>query len=132
MSTATATTPKLSAEQARKLHDADVVVKRLRAQLEDAQKNLGDLQERYRDRIPVSQDPDEAAKGIRVTLVAGVVVRVAPSVSADSFSLKRYTDLEHQITAAMREAIKPGKPYDRWTIKAAAGPKKLNAVEPTS
>ncbi len=123
--------PKLSADQARKLHDADVTVKRLRAQLEDAERHLGELKDRYRDRIPVSDDPEEAAKEIRVATVAGVTIRVAPFVSADSFSLRRYTDLGHQITAAMREAIKAGKPYDRWTIKAAAGPKKLGAVEPT-
>ncbi len=127
----TAIAPKLSADQARKLHDADVFVKRLRAQLEDAQKHLGELQDRYRDRIPVSEDLEEAAKGIRVAIVAGVIVRVAPAVSADSFSLRRYTDAGHAVTPEMREAIKPGKPYDRWTIKAAAGPKKLNAVEPT-
>jgi hypothetical protein len=126
-----ATAPKLSADQARKLHDADVAVKRLRAQLDAQEKHLRELQDRYRERIPVSDDADEAAKGIRITTVGGVVIRVAPAVSADSFSLKRYVDAGHQITAAMREAIRPGKPYDRWTIKAAAGPKKLGAVEPT-
>jgi hypothetical protein len=126
-----AAAPKLSADQARKLHDADVAVKRLRAQLEAAEKHLGELKDRYRDRIPLSDDLDEASKGIRVATVSGVTIRVAPAVSADSFSLKRYTDLGHAITAAMREAIKAGKPYDRWTIKATAGPKKLNAVEPT-
>lgn len=129
---ATATTPALlSADQARRLHDADVKVKQLRAQLEDAERKLGEVKDRYRDRIPLSDDINEAAKNIRVTTVAGVTIRVAPSVSADSFSLKRYVDAGHQITDEMREGITTGKPYDRWTIKAAAGPKKLGAVEPT-
>lgn len=127
----TATAPKLSAEQARRLHDADVAVKRLDAALAEAKKDLGKLKDRYLERIPVSEDLKEAGKGIRVTTVGGVVIRVAPSVSADSFSLKRYVDAGHAITAAMREAIKAGTPYDRWTIKAAAGPKKLGAVEPS-
>lgn len=126
-----ATAVKLSAEQARKLHDQDVLVKKLRAQLEIAEEKLGDLEDRYRARIPLSEDGEEAAKGILATTVGGVAIRVAPCVSADSFSMKRYTDAGHAVTPAMRDAIKPGRPYDRWTIKPAAGPKKLNAVEPT-
>lgn len=129
--TTAATASRLSAEQARRLHDADVKVKRLDAALLEAKKDLGKLKDRYIDRIPVSEDLEEAAKGIRVATVGGVSIRVAASVSADSFSLKRYVDAGHAITAAMREAIKPGTPYDRWTIKATAGPKKIGAVEPS-
>lgn len=126
-----ATAPKLTADQARRLHDADVMVKRLAAQLDDAKKHLGELEKRYIERIPVSEDLEEAAKGIRLAIAGGVSIRVAPMVSADSFSLKRYVDAGHQVTDEMRDAIKPGKPYDRWTIKPAAGPKKLGAVEPS-
>lgn len=121
---------KLSADQARRLHSADVQLRRAKASLEDAGRHMADLQERYRDKIPLSDDVDEAAKGILTTEVAGVTVRVAPTVSADSFSMRRYTDAGHHVTDEMREAIKAGKEYDRWTIKATAGPKHLDAVEP--
>lgn len=126
-----ATATKLEARQARVLHDADVAVKQLEAKLDDAKAKRAELFARYRDRVPLSDDATEAAKGIRTATIGGVIIRVAPSVSADSFSMKRYVDAGHAITAAMLEAIKPGRPYDRWTIKAAAGPKKLGAVEPT-
>jgi hypothetical protein len=56
-----------------------------------------------------------------------VVVRVSPAVSGESFSLKRYADAGHRITAAMRSAIQPGRPYERWTVKRADGPPKLAA-----
>lgn len=128
---ATATTPKLTAAQARKLHDTEVAVLQLEAQVKLAKATRDELRERYRDRLQLSADPKEAEKGILTAIAGGVIVRVSPTVSADSFSLKRYTDLGHQVTAAMREAIAPGKPYDRWTVKAQAGPKKIGAVEPT-
>ena len=130
MSTVTAP-PRLSAEQARKLHDADVAVAKLRAQLKIAEKTLNELEERYHPRIALSDDPGEAAKGIRVAEAGGVHVRVAPFTTAERFSLKAYREAGHKITAAMRDCISAGKPAARWTIKAVDGPKKLGAVEPT-
>lgn len=123
-------TSKLDARQARVLHDADVHVKRVRAQLQEAEEKLAEIKVCYRDRIPGSPDLEEAQKGICIATVGGVTIRVAPAVTADSFSLKRYTDAGHPVTDEMTEAIRPGRPYDRWTIKATAGPKKLDAVEP--
>lgn len=131
MTPATATAPKLSADQARRLHDSDVAVKKLRAQLEAAVDHDRELRARYRDRVPLSEKPDEAANGVRVATVGGVAIRIYPQVSAETFSLKRFLEAGHAITAAMREAMSDGKPFDRWTLKPAAGPKKLNAVEPT-
>lgn len=121
----------LSAEQARKLHDADVAVKKLKARLEDAETHSRGLRARYRDRVPLSENPEEAANGIRVAMVGGVSIRITPQESGERFSLSVYREAGHDITPAMREAITPGKPFDRWTLKPAAGPKKLKAVEPT-
>lgn len=121
---------KLSAEQARRLHDADVKVKQLRAALDAAERHSRELRERYRARVPLSTDPTEAAKGVRSAVVGGVSIRISPQVSGDYFSLSAYRAAGHAVTAEMREAITAGKPFDRWTLKPAAGPKKLNAVEP--
>ncbi len=90
-----------------------------------------ELRGRYRNRVPLSDDIDERAKGVRKTVVGGVKIRLSPSISGESFSLKRYRELGHKITSAMVDAINAGKPYDRWTVTAAAGPKKIDAVEPT-
>lgn len=126
----TATSTKLSADQARKLHAADVDVARLKLALEAAEQRREDLRQAYRDRVPLSEDLEERAKGIRTTVAGGVTVRVFPLVSAARFSLTEYTKAGHGITDEMREHISPGKPYDRWTVKAVAGPKHLDAVEP--
>lgn len=124
-------TPKLTAATARKLHDAEVAVAQLKAQLELAEKSRDELRAKVRDRVPLAADPQDAAKGIREAIAGGVIVRIAPAVSGESFSLKRYVEAGHRITAAMRDAISSGRPYDRWTVKPAAGPKKIGAVEPT-
>lgn len=125
-----ATTPKLTADQARKLHAADVDVARLKVALETAETRLKDLRSSYRERVPLSDDAAERAKGVRECTVAGVTVRVYPLVSGDYFSLTDYKKAGHGVTDEMREHIKPGKPYDRWTVKDASGPKHLDAVEP--
>jgi hypothetical protein len=127
----TTAAPKLTAATARKLHDAEVAVAQLEAQLELAKAARAKVREKVLPRVPLSPLPEEAAKGIRETIAGGVIVRVAPAVSGESFSLKRYVEAGHRITAAMRSAIAPGRPYERWTVKPAAGPKKLGAVEPT-
>lgn len=132
MTVAVATAPKLSADQARKLHDADVAVKKLKTALEAADKHNRELHDRYRGRVPLSEKPEEAADGIREAMVGGVAIRICPARSGESFSLKTYREAGHPITPEMREAISPGVPFDRWTVKPAAGPKKLKAVEPTS
>lgn len=128
---ATATPPKLTAAQARAIADADVAVRKLEAQLEIARKTRSELQARHLDRIPVAIDPDDAAKDIREAEAGGWIIRVSGEIQTESFSLKRYVELGHKVTAAMSEAIKPGKPFRRWTIKRAEGPYKPGSVEPT-
>lgn len=130
MTTATAPKKKLSADQARRLHDAEVSVKQLEAQLEEARTRRTELRTAAIDRIPLSDDVDERAKGIRKAVIGGVRIRVSPAISGETFSLKAFKELGHEITAAMRDAISAGKPYDRWTVTPAAGPKKIGAVEP--
>jgi hypothetical protein len=126
----TTATTKLSADQARKLHAADVDVARLRAQLEKAENHQRELRARYRDRVPLSEDLEELNRGVRTCEVGGVTVRVTPMVSAERFSLTGYKAAGHGITPEMREHISDGKPYDRWTIKDSRGPAHLDRVEP--
>jgi hypothetical protein len=128
----TAAAPKLTAATARKLHDAEVAVAQLEAQLKLAREARDELRDRVRPRLAPAADAEDRAKGILEGRAGGVLVRVAPAVSGESFSLKRYVEAGHRITAAMRDAISPGRPYDRWTVKPAAGPKKLGAVEPAA
>jgi hypothetical protein len=125
-----ATAPrKLTASQARKLHDAYVAVKQLEAQLRVAKDTLGGLEDSYRERIPLSPEPLEAASGIRAIEAGGVTIRVTPFTTGERFSLKAYRELGHEVTEEMRAAITPGQPAEKWTIKAAKGPKKIGAVE---
>jgi hypothetical protein len=125
-----ATATKLTADQARRLHAADVDVARLKAQLEEAEKHQKDLRGKYRDRVPLSDDLEERAKGIRACVVGGVTVRIFPMVSAERFSLSAYKAAGHGITPEMREHLSDGKPYDRWTVKDSRGPAHLDRVEP--
>jgi hypothetical protein len=105
---------------ARRLLAAEQKVKDAEANLEDLTRKRDQLRHRYRDRIPVSDKADEQAKGIRVTKVGGIRIRVAQSISAARLSLKRYREAGHEITPEMKAAISPGRPYERWTVKAAA------------
>lgn len=125
-----ATATKLNASQARALHRAEVEATRLKVALAEAEKARDQLRERYRDLVPLSTDVDERAKGVRETEVAGVTVRIFPRVSGESFSLSDYKKAGHGVTDEMREHIKPGRPYDRWTVKDARGPAHLDRVEP--
>ncbi len=63
-------------------------------------------------------------------MVGGVSIRITPQESGERFSLTAYREAGHEVTPEMQDAISPGKPFDRWTLKPAAGPKKLKAVEP--
>jgi hypothetical protein len=122
---------KLTPAGAKALHLADVAVAKLKAQLEQAEKRRAEMQARYRDLVPLSEDADERAKGIRAAEVGGFKIRIAPVAGSDRFSLKDYLEAGHKITAAMRDAMKRSKPFDRWTIKDVRGPRRADAVEPT-
>jgi hypothetical protein len=111
-------TAKVSAKQAQRLLEAEQAVRRHRSELEAAEDRLGDLRAKCRSRVPLSRDPEERKKRIRYIEVAGVKIRVTPALGGDSFSLKRYSEAGHKITPQMQEAIRPGRAYDRWTIKA--------------
>lgn len=107
----------LRAEQARQLHAAEHDVTRKTTALEESTSKRDELRARYRHLIPASADTDEAAKGICEVEAGGVSVRVAPTSSGERFSLGKYRELGGRITASMRRAMSPGKPYDRWTVK---------------
>jgi len=109
----------ITAKQAEQLLNADTRVRQLRAELEQAEGELAKARERYHARIPLSRDKDERKRKIRTASIGGVTVRVTPTRTGDKLSLKRYCDAGHEITPEMREAITPGRPYDRWTVKAA-------------
>lgn len=126
----TVTAAKISAAQARALHDAEVAVLQLEAQLEIAKKTRLELRGRYIERVPLSDDVDERARGIRKVVAGGVKIRITPATSGESFSLKAFKEAGHAITREMRAAISAGKPYHRWTVTNAEGPRKIGAVEP--
>ena len=118
---------KLQARDARAIHDVETAIAKLKRELEDLETRRQDLRARHLDKIPLSDDPDEAAKGIRKIVAGGIKIRVAPQVSGDYFNLTAYRK-EHPLTEAMKAHIKPGKPYDRWTVNGP--PKTHDAVEP--
>jgi hypothetical protein len=120
---------KLSASGAMLLHVADVTVAKLKAAAKLAEETRALIQERYRDSIPLSEDPKEAADGIRVAEVGGISVRVTPVDGSERFSLKDYREAGHEVTPEMRDAISTSKPYERWTVKDIRGPRRADAVE---
>jgi hypothetical protein len=126
------TPKKLTGTGAMALHVADVTVSKLKAALELAEETRALIQQRYRDAIPLSEDPKEAADGIRSLEVGGIKVRITPVAGSERFSLKDYKAAGHQVTAAMRDAITTSKGYDRWTVKDVRGPRRADAVEPAS
>jgi hypothetical protein len=127
---ATTSKPKLNAAQARAIANAEIAAAQAKAHLELAEKTRNELRAKYLSRIPVATDVDDAAKDVREAEAGGWIIRVSGEIQTESFSLKRYTDLGHRITAAMRAAIKPGDPYRRWTVKRVEGPFKPGSVEP--
>lgn len=129
MSTATAP-KKLSAQQARQLHDADVEVGKLKAALEIAERTREDLRDRYKSRLVPSEDPKDAGKGVLVGSAGGITVRVTPAVSGEFFRFRDYKLAGNPVTPEMAEHVSPGRPYDRWTTKLLEGPKRHDAVEP--
>jgi hypothetical protein len=123
MSTATAT-KRLTAQQARQLHDADVEVAKLKAALDIAESTVKELRARYKPRLVPSEDPKDAGKGVLVASAGGITIRVSPSISGDFFKLRDYKLAGHKVTPEMAEHISPGRPYDRWTTKLLEGPKR--------
>jgi hypothetical protein len=120
---------KLSASGAMALHVADVTVAKLKAAAKLAEETRALIQERYRASIPLSEDPKEAADGIRAAEVGGISVRVTPVDGSERFSLKDYREAGHEITPEMRDAISTSKPFERWTVKDVRGPRRADAVE---
>jgi hypothetical protein len=113
-----AKTPALSKKAAERLLEAEQAVQRQKAELEEAEQAREKLRDEYRDRVPLSDDAAERKKGVRIVDVNGIKVRITPSNSGETFSLKRYREAGHKITKAMRDAIGAGKDFDRWTVKA--------------
>jgi hypothetical protein len=120
---------KLSASGAMALHVADVTVAKLKAAAKLAEETRALIQERYRASIPLSEDPKEAAGGIRAAEVGGISVRVTPVDGSERFSLKDYREAGHEVTPEMRDAISTSKPFERWTVKDVRGPRRADAVE---
>jgi hypothetical protein len=122
------TTTKLTASQAKALDRAETRVATAKAELEDAEAERQTLRDRYHDLVPLSDDAEEAAKGIRVAAAGGITVRIAPMVSGETFRYRDYKLAGHPVTPEMAEFLKDGKPYDRWTVRAPR--KTADAVEP--
>lgn len=127
----TSTTKPLTSSQARALVTATVVVGKAKARLEKAKKALAELRARYKPLIPTSTEPDDEGKDVRQIEVGRWRVRVSTWTAADAFSLKGYREAGHEITAAMREHITPGRTNETWTVTDLEGPTKPGAVEPT-
>lgn len=123
-------TPKLNAAQARQLHEAEVAVAKLKAQLEIAETTRDELRDRFIPRLSLATEAKEKLKGVLVGLAGGISVRATPCVGAEYFRLRDYRAAGHQVTPEMAEHISPGKPYLRWTVKTIDGPKHHDAVEP--
>lgn len=112
--------PKLTAAQARKLYDAEVERDDAKLAFDEADTELKKLRARYRSRVPLSEKAEDAAKGVREIVRAGIHIRITPAVSGESFSLSKYREAGGKITKTMRAAIGGKTPYDKWTVKGPA------------
>lgn len=121
---------KLSPTGAVALHVADVTVAKLNAALKLAKETREHIEARYHDAIPLAEDPEDRAAGVREAEVAGIRVRVTPIDGSERLSLKDYKEAGHEVTPEMQEAITISKPFDRWTITDVRGPRRADAVEP--
>ena len=128
--TATASKPKLTAEQARKLAEAEIALAQARAVLEQREKAAKELRDRYRGRLAPSDDPKDAGKDVLVGEAGGWQIRVTSFMGGDYFSLKDYLAAGNKITAAMRAFVTRGQRRERWTVKRTKGPYKPGSVEP--
>lgn len=72
-----------------------------------ARERRDDLRKRYRPRLP---------SNVQVR-VAGVLIKVSPTFSAETFRLKGYREAGHTVTKEMRAFIGGRTPYDVWTVK---------------
>lgn len=123
------TVTKLTASQARALHRAEVDVARLKVALETAEKRRDDLRGTYRELVPLSEDLEERAKGVRTAAVGGVIVRITPIEGQENFSIERFL-ANGGSKAVLEPGMKLGRGYDRWTVKDARGPSHIDRVEP--
>lgn len=112
---------KLSPKQARRLLALDAEVKSRRAALEESERQLAKHRDRACSRVPLSTDSDERKRKIRVAVIGGVSIRITPTTTGETFSLTTYQEAGHEVTKEMKEAITPGRPYDRWTVKELNG-----------
>lgn len=126
------TTRKLNAAQARALALAEVTYDKLAAALAEAKKARNELRGRFKARIPPSTDPKDADKDVRQVEAGGFRIRVSTFDGGEYFSLKDYREAGHPITPEMEPHVHDGEQREKWTVKALAGPKRPDAIEPGS
>lgn len=120
--------PKLTADQARKLHDAEVAHDQLKAQLDIAKKTRDELRGKYRPRLELAKDAAAALKGTLQAISGGIAVQATPSAGGETFSLKDYRTAGHKVTPEMQPFIKAGGTRWTWTVRSIAGPKRHDAA----
>lgn len=120
----------LTAQQVRDWATAEVELIQARERVKVLAARCEDFHERWESKLAPSDDPKDATKDVKVARAGGWAIRFTRYTGGESFSLKRYAELGHKITAAMREAISPGQPQVKVTVKNLKGPTKPGAVEP--
>lgn len=100
--------PTLKPADARKLADAEEAHEQIAAKLALARKHRDEQRAKVR---PAAPDGEEVTAG-------GVYVKRSVS-HPESFSLAKYKDAGHKVTAAMRKFVSKGD-REAWTVKRVA------------
>jgi hypothetical protein len=120
----------LTARDARAIAEAENRVAKLTAQLEQATEERARVRARVLALLPPAADADARERGVRQAIAGGYRVRVSPVDGWETFSLKRYRELGHQLTDEMRAAMNRSRGFNRWTVKPVKGPARPGSVEP--
>lgn len=123
------TASRITAKQMIAWATQDVVVRKLRAALKEADDRLAELHARYESRLEPSTEKRDKGKDVKVGRAGGWGVRFTRYRGARRFSLGAFEAAGNVITPEMEEHITRPDGL-KVTFKKLDGPVKPGAVEP--
>lgn len=110
-------THSLSRQQAEALLAAEQRVERAKSQLKLAEGDRQKLRERYRERLPLGEEIE----------VAGIRVKFSIAKTGAQFSIAKYREAGHELTAAMREFYSQPGTREAWLVQSGDERKAIGA-----
>lgn len=98
--------PTLSAQQARKISEAEAAYASAKRAFEEAKEEREAVRDRYRDRVPLGA----------VVAAGGLEVKRREQSSGPSFRIAAFLK-DHSLTRKMRPFYSDGTPYEVWDVR---------------